>query len=524
MKKSKIILFMLVMITMIVPNFVNAMTEEEAYAELEKLPFKVVDGDEYYFETKIVDPDVMMGEQCLYTDKDYDERFSQDDGLSSNEWIKEMTNSCKAFYYGDIIKLYLKYLGYDARLDFDFDNPDKNKAVFRQEFISEYGTDYFEVYINISYLTNVDSKELKKSKQILAKFEEDDRLYGLQLVNLMYHYGKMEDADYRKDTIFARYPKFKKIMEKNPEYQYVSSGGRGGGDNLTRQRVIQAGMFKDDIMYGVKQLDHYEEQILFVDKDSKGNLKEKVESRLNEYFNNKVDIKVEIENGYTVNDDYIPGWFNNYVNELLGTKKLDVTGYYSTININGKELYFVVAEVPKKYVDKLYVEAHDGKTGVNVKTDSYDVPLDVRVNAKDVKNDKKIKEKFDKENLIIDSAYDMSLTKSFDGTFVNKIDKGIEVYFPVDEKYKVGDKHSVYYVSNETNEKEEYDGEVVEIDDKYYVKFITNHFSTYVLASEMIDNPATIDNLTSYILLGFISLIGLITISIYLTRKDRRAN
>lgn len=521
MKKKKIILFMLVMITLITPNFVSALTEEEVYAKLENLPFKEVDGKKY-FETKIVNPDIIIGDDCLFTTDDYNDRYDKEDGMSSEEWISEQTNMCKSYLYQDMVKLYLKYLGYDAtELFFNFDGEDFNKATMYHYYDTENGSQTIREDVEIYYLTDVNMKEVEKAKKILSNFKEEDRLYGLQLVNLMYHYGKIEEADYKKDTIFARYSSFKKIMEQYPEYQYVSNGGRGGGDPITRHRVIQAGMFKDGVMYGIKQLDHYEERILFVSKDSSGNLKEKVETRLNEYFNNKVEIEVEIENGYTADDELGSEWVDNYVNNFLGTEGIDATGYYSTITINDKELFFVVVEVPKEYVEDLYVEAHDSKTGVNVKTDSYDVPIDVRVKANDVKDNKKIKDRFDKENLVVKSAYDMSLTKSFDGTFVNKIDRGIEVYFPVDEKYKVGDKHKVYYVSETSEDKEIYDGEVVKVDGKNYVKFITNHFSTYVLASEAIENPQTFDGISNSILISVISFIGLCGTIYFLSRNNK---
>lgn len=523
MKKKNFILFMLAIITMITPNFVSALTEEEVYAKLENLPFKEVDGKKY-FETKIINPDIIIGDECLFTTDDYNDRYNKEDGISSEEWISEQTNMCLGMYYNDMMKLYLKYLGYDTTdlyLNFDIENPNKNKATIDYYYDTENGTEHMKIDVEISYLTDENMKEVEKSKKILSNFEEADRLYGLQLVNLMYHYGEIEEADYRKDTIFARYPNFKKIMEKNPEYEYVSNGGRGGGDPIMRHRVVQAGMFKDGIMYGIKQLDHYEERILFVNKDSSGNLKEKLETRLNEYFNNKVEIEVEIENGYTADDELGSEWIDNYVNELLDTEGIDTTGYYSTIKINGKELYFVVAEVPKEYVNKLYIEAYDSKTGVNVKTDSYDVPIDVRVKANDIKDNKKIKERFDKENLVVKSAYDMSLTKSFDGTFVNKIDRGIEVYFPVDEKYKVGDKHKVYYVSETSEAKEAYDGEVVKVDGKKYVKFITNHFSTYVLASEAIENPQTLDEISNSIIISVVSFVGLCGTIYFLSRKNK---
>ena len=209
---------------------------------------------------------------------------------------------------------------------------------------------------------------------------------------------------------------------------------------------------------------------------------------------------------------------------FLETEDLDFTGYYSEIYINDSGLNFVVVEVPGKYLDKLYVEAYDSNTGVNIKTDSYDVFVDVRVKAKDVKDDKKIKDRFAKNNLIIESAYDLSLTKSFGGTFINVIDKGIEGYFPVSESYKTGSKHKIYYVSDNSYKEEEFEGVVVEVEGKNYVKFITNHFSTYVLASSEVDNPQTSDGITNNIILGIISLFGLLGSIILLKNSKTRIN
>lgn len=362
-------------------------------------------------------------------------------------------------------------------------------------------------------------KEVKNAKSILNNFKNDNKLYDLRLINLNYHYGLLEEDDYLNDGILARYPNFKKIIEKNLEYEYESFGGRGGGDPLTRGRYVQTGVFKDGIMYGIKQLEHVEEQIIFVSKDESGSLKEKVEAKLNEYFNNSIKVQVDVETEYTLAEDFSEEWFNNYVNKLLNASGIETTGYYSVIKLDDKEFNFVIAEVPSKYITKLYVEAYDVKTDVSVKTDSYDVPVDVRVKATDVKNDNKLNEIYDKENLSIESAYDISLIKSFNGTIVNKIDKGVEVYFPANENYKEGENHKIYYISETTGKKEVYNGVVVKIDNKNYIKFITNHFSTYVLANEKIENPQTLDKINGNIITCLLSIIGLLSSIYFLSRN-----
>ena len=70
-------------------------------------------------------------------------------------------------------------------------------------------------------------------------------------------------------------------------------------------------------------------------------------------------------------------------------------------------------------------------------------------------------------------------------------------------------------------DKEVYDGEVVKVDGKNYVKFITNHFSTYVLASEAIENPQTLDEISNSILITCVSLLGLFGSVCFLIKKSK---
>lgn len=520
--KNKMILFVLTVVALITPNFVDALTLDEVYAELEKLPLKKV-GDKTILETKIVSPDIIASDECVFTLNDYNNRFDKSDGMTSEEWISDETKMCREYLYNDIVLLYLKHLGFEDN-DFYliFNDDDFNKATIYYNYDNTDNENYHDTYnqdIEISYLTNVNMKEVKNAKSILNNFKNDNKLYDLRLINLNYHYGLLEEDDYLNESILARYPNFKKIIEKNPEYEYESFGGRGGGDPLTRARYVQTGVFKDGIMYGVKQLEHVEEQIIFVSKDESGSLKEKVEAKLNEYFNNSIKVQVDVETEYTLAEDFSEEWFNNYVNRLLNTSGIETTGYYSAIKLNDKEFNFVIAEVPSKYITKLYVEAYDVKTDVSVKTYSYDVPADVRVKATDVKNDNKLNEIYDKENLSIESAYDISLIKSFNGTIVNKIDKGVEVYFPVNENYKEGENHKIYYISETTGKKEVYNGVVIKIDNKNYIKFITNHFSTYVLANDKIENPQTLDKINGNIIICLLSIVGLLSSIYFLSRN-----
>ena len=65
------------------------------------------------------------------------------------------------------------------------------------------------------------------------------------------------------------------------------------------------------------------------------------------------------------------------------------------------------------------------------------------------------------------------------------------------------------HITDEDEKGEEFTGEVVEVDGKNYVKFMTYHFSTYAVVSDssIINNPNTGDNIYLSIGLFIISLV-----------------
>jgi len=504
MKLKKILpVCILTILLLATPNKAIALTEAEMYAKLDELPFEKIDGKIIY-KPKMIDPDILTEGIC---DKDNDDIYA-----------------CKHYPYQDLLSVYLKSQGFETigseEEGFYYtsfsenEKLDKNKATIRYQD-KEYNSVSYDV--EIEYLTDVNQDELKKVKDIVESFKQEDYLYGLQLINLLYHYGSMYDATNTTEGILARYQSFKEVMELNPEYEYIVNGTRGGGPMAEMGRNLQVGVFKDGIMYGYKFANHMEHQILFVDKNASGTLEEKAEAKLNEYFNNTAEIDVQLDGLYTDLDDN--GDISRVANKILGTKDIKYIGYFANITINDQKINFIISEAPKKHLDKITVKSHDKKTGVNVKTDSYDVPLDAKIKVKDVKKEKYVKNAFDKEKLIVELAFDLSLNKTLDGSIINKIDKGIEVYFPIDNKHQEGTKKKVYYIKDDGTFGEIIDGEIVKVDNKKYVKFKTNHFSTYAIASSTVENPQTLDNIASYIIIAFVSLVAIAITSIFLKKN-----
>ena len=145
----------------------------------------------FYLQTNIVDPDIIIGDQCLFTIKDYNDDLMHGD-VSFEDWFKEYTSDCKSYFYADILNIYFKHLGFEENpIYFNYNNPQKDKG-----FINENGIEY---EINISYLDNYDQKEFKKANNIFNGFDKKEDIYGLNLINLVYHYGDIFDFQVVKD-------------------------------------------------------------------------------------------------------------------------------------------------------------------------------------------------------------------------------------------------------------------------------------------------------------------------------------
>ena len=103
-------------------------------------------------------------------------------------------------------------------------------------------------------------------------------------------------------------------------------------------------------------------------------------------------------------------------------------------------------------------------------------------------------------------AVDLSLNSALKGD-IKKLDNGeFEVSLKVPDSLN-GKSLVVYYIAsdgtNETHEVTPVDG---------YAKFVTNHFSVYTLVEEgsLMDVPQTGDNIYAFIVLGLLSILGLV--------------
>ena len=150
----------------------------------------------------------------------------------------------------------------------------------------------------------------------------------------------------------------------------------------------------------------------------------------------------------------------------------------------------------------------DLKTNIKINSDSYEVPLDSKINANVIdKNSKEYKNIISKLKLDEGMVVDLKLYSDLSNTYVTKLNNGMfRVFIPLTEEYQNKDLKA-YYI------KDDGDIEIYKIrKENGYAIFETNHFSTYTIGGDDLTNPNTIDDIGIWFLLVVISGIGIISI------------
>lgn len=511
MKKILNVFFVIVMMLVIFPSSIYATVEDELKQKLDRLPFEQLDSGDKTIRMQMLNPGLNIGDKCVQDAEEISEWYEPDEFFPTlEEYVKYQENICKGYIYRDSIYAYLKVAGYDINgFDISF-NESAEENNFDKATFSYYKmvceddtceTHTVEVESQITYLESHNDSVYRKAQELLNGIGDKVTLSGLDLINTINHYGEISDSDYLEDKILSRFSKFKKVIEKNPEFQFVSTGGRGGCGADICSRHIQVGIAHNGILYATKEIFYEEIHILYVSDKTNDSIEEKTYNRLNSFFKNKVNLEIEVDE-QDENEINNGTWFDNDMNKYLNTSNLDYTGYYTTIKMDNHKTHMIVVEVPERYLDKYSVESFDKKSNVSVKTDSYDVPIDATVIANNITNNKDLNKLFNNLNMNVEVAMDIDLIKAFNNTYINKIENGIEVYMPVDNNYSVGEKVDVFYVKTNNEVGDAIEGEIVLIDDQKFVKFVTYHFSKYALATKTSNNPQTSDNIMFNMIIG----------------------
>lgn len=484
---------LLIFAFILLPINVFAKTKEEAISQLENMAIENNDGS-CTWDVKMIDPKVMADNYCNFTTADFYEMFPYSKNLNKEEFdelVNSFTGNCKNETISSVIENVSRGKGHSNwdvfTVDLDFNNFDPENVKLASGYYNENNFEYVEKTCRIEYV-NYDEKTLKEARNVVKKFSSNNAIYSLTSFNSIYHYGSIFENDkLDSEKILYKFPEFKKSLLDNPQFSYEIAWQGGGGTPIESGCSGFVFAYKDDIPYAMKSVGFTIDNRLYVDKDAQGTLIERATARLNEFFNNSIDIEFNL-NVYDEN--------------------LEIDGYvglYTEVKLGNHVTPIFILEVEKQELDKFEARAYHKKYGINVVSNSYDVPVDVILQVEDVSNNIKLER--DKYNIL--GAYDINIVNT-NGVYVKKIENGIEVYIPVNGK-KVNDKLKVFHVVDNSQIGDIYEGQVVEIDGKLFVKFTTNHFSTYAVADNAsgIVNPNTFDNISYAIVFAVISLFGL---------------
>lgn len=512
-KKNIILLFILVLL--MVPNLTNALTFEEAKQKaqdsIDKIPVIEYEDGTCTWDIKMIDLEILQENTCNYTKESIIEKYPYWANLTEEELeqnLNDHNKSCKA----SIITFLLDNASIAAgneRWDVyaspeDYEN-NQLTVHASYEYETEDGTKNGEMNKVCSIqFESVNEQQINKALKITNNIEHKYKIYGLNSFNSVYHYGHLfEDAFNDKLTLY-RFPEFKKVIMKNPEYDYqIAWEGAGGTPNMNGSGGYVT-LYKNGVAYAMKHVDFEIYNEFYVDLNAPGTATQKAEARLKEYFGDNVFVEIDEENVYQYDEE-------------------DLKGYYTTVKLGKHQSEIFIIETDEEDLDKYNVEAYHKETGVGVDTNSYEVPLDATLDVENVKDEEYVKKAFSNGMFTLTDAYDISVVKTANGTLVEVIENGIDVYIPVENR-KVGQKVNVHHITEDGKLGDKYQAVVIEKDGNLYAHFTTTHFSTYAVsdvATTNVTNPETFDNITTSLLVSIVAVISLITITVIFTKKNK---
>ena len=533
MKKTKFIVIVAFFIgLLLLPSVGYAYTKEEAEAIINKIKVKENNDGSCTYEANSIPYEEIFKNKDLDTFDEFKNGWLDSGESFTNEELEEMYEEYLEYSKSDILR---------AINDFSYIKDELNvDDINIEQSLNEDGTITFNTFywltdngnydrIDVSKTCKVtykstDEKTLKQANKIITELKDEYTVYGLRAITAVYHYGEFQLDGNDTPAILYRFPELKKILSKNKGLEVdLSSTIGAGGDGLSGSVAKELVIKKNGIAYATKQVDLTFTSIIPVDKDEEGTPYEKAVKRIKNHIGeNKVKIELNPENP-NIDTEVYSEELNIKLNKMFGTKNEEFTGYHANILVNNAREFITIIEVDKKMIDKYDVRANHGETGVHVYTESPEVPVDATIDVEDMKDKEFVKKALKELKYDLMSAFNIDLIKTATGVKINKIEDGIEVYIPVNDKNK-GDKLLVHHIKEDGTLGDKFQGEVVEVDGIKYVKFTTTHFSTYaVLDTSDVDSPDTSDSILVSVLLCGLSLITIIE-SIIAYKKVRKQN
>lgn len=403
---------------------------------------------------------------------------------------------------------------------------------------------------DINYNDSFDQTKYDYVKSFTDNIEKNYHLFDLSYINEVNNYLHGVDRILDDIHVLRIYPQLKEIIENNPRLKLMV--GLIGAGGVLHYDGNNGSIFVsyDGVIYGASlditfRVDRY----VFISEDTEDTdeaIAQAVKTRVANFINDssrEVTVTYNAENtGFLFDEELISPTVSEEVrdfanNQLNLSNSAEVVGMYDLyIDLptgdgmgSGTIENIVVVKVPNEVLAELNVtiQSFDFESGILMYTGSSSVPLDTSITSVNVVDASYVQNALRNENAVLVAAYDLNLYSILNNQYINSIREGVDVLIPISNDY-AGDILKVYYITDDGNRGEEYTGTVVTINNQKYVKFMTTHFSTYAVLSvneptentQEIENPQTFDGIFQYMLMGIVSLFGLIGTVFYIKKKE----
>ena len=492
----KKILFAFGILLLSIPNIL-AMSEEEVQEKLYEFPV-TFEGGEGYVEVKSRDPENIYN----YSDNYINEFFT----------IYDFTPL--------LVTNYIKYNIGDFDSNYNISWP---VECYTNEDDSEYcTTDYTKNKLLLTYSYTNDEEEMFIEKSTILHVTYDDNVsdqYDNEIIsikdklknqNKKYGYGdyhvsalskvkaeidtgiNLDSNNYKNKLFLYEFNDLKRVIEQYKKWDIIPSDmAAQGGPMYFNPMDAFLFIYRNGYIYDAVNVVLTEDHVLYVDKDASGSLAEKGKKLLQNFLGSNANVSiVKVDDPVLDNDEYVINELCPIVNHDLGTNGKFYNGPTVTYLISSKgfsyNYNFTIIATDKKNVSSFEIRSKDFTSNIEIKTNDSKLFFDLLVNGLNVSEEEYVL-KFSNDNKInFISAWDISIIRGISKENISNFENNIEVYIPIDG-YDNGKKLKIYYVRDDSTIGEEKIGTVVTVNNNKFLKFLTNHFSTYAISNEVIE-------------------------------------
>ncbi|MBE6153246.1 MAG: hypothetical protein E7166_03380 [Firmicutes bacterium] len=421
-------------------------------------------------------------------------------------------------YINGIAQTMLNEEDYDLYMTCD--NDDVTKCNITIQEISDKAENFTKSYdVNVTYIepekNSIIESYINNYLGDLKDFNWDvDDFFKVTDLGLINYYMTSEKSELWNPNAASRAIKYSKDvieMTNGSNLSFILRTGMGeqGDDLMYETAVGEMTVLYNGYAYGGKQQGVYLRRVLYI-PESTENTKEAyvaaAQKRIDDYLGQKGLVTVsyggDLSSGIALDS-------------LVDVDRTDGNYYNISVTVND-----VVKTYPfyimKGSTEDLTVPTYLGsdiESNITITNSDPYIPLDTSLTVKNVIDDN-IKKILGTNNY---KAFDIKLYSDGLGALIEKSNDKFLVRMPLPEEYE--DKSLIVYYINSNNEKEEH---TVTVKDGY-ATFETNHFSTYILTENtnntVVETPNTLDNISLYFIFGIISVMGLVSTSIYLNKR-----